>query len=103
MCENMEEEGDSYTRVDTHTQEIQNNRHADREEGQTYEQGHAYNKSTVPKICIGFAGQEEREQKGCYEYKTKYKLRSARNIGRKTGKEEIRARGDKAQRAETAA
>ena len=36
---------------------IQNNKDGDREggqtdRGQTYEQGHAYNKNTVPKICI---------------------------------------------------
>jgi len=45
-------------------------------------------KSTVPKTCIKFAGTEEREQNGWYEYKTKHKPRSARNSTRKTGREE---------------
>ena len=39
-------------------------------------------------ICIKFAGKEEREQKGGYEYKTKHKPRRARNTIRKTGREE---------------
>ena len=65
-----------------------NDKHADRKGGQTYEQGHAYNKSTVSNLCIEFAGKEEREQKGGYAYKTKHKPRSARNTGRKTGREE---------------
>ena len=47
-----------------HKRRIQNNKHADREGGQPYEQGHACNKSTVPNICIEFAGKEAREQRG---------------------------------------
>jgi len=43
----------------------------------------------VPKICIELAGKEERKQKGGCEYKTKHKPRSARNTGRKTGKEDF--------------
>jgi len=43
----------------------------------------------MPKICIEFAGKEEREQEGGHVYKTKHKRRSARNTGRKTGREEI--------------
>ena len=87
MCTNMEEEGSAYAFLDTHTQEFKE-KHADRKGGQTYEQGHVYNKSAVPKICIEFAGKEEREQKGGYEYKTKHKSRSARNTTRETGREE---------------
>ena len=64
-----------------------NDKHADRKGGQTYEQGHAYNKSTVPKICIEFEGKAEGEKKGGYEYKTKQKSCSARNTTRKTGTE----------------
>ena len=41
----------------------------------------------MPKICIEFAGKEEREQKDSYEYNTKHKPHSARNTGKKTGKE----------------
>ena len=37
---------------------------------------------------MGFAENEEREQKGGYGYKTKHKPRSARNTGTKTGREE---------------
>ena len=67
----------------------QNNNHVDRKAGETYEQGHTHNKNTVPKICIELAGKEERKQKGGCEYKTKHKPRSARNTGRKTGKEDF--------------
>jgi len=56
--------------------------------GQTYQQGHSYNKSTVPKTCIEQSGKEEREQKGSYEYKTKHKPRTVHNTTRKTGREE---------------
>jgi len=52
-----------------HTCRMQNNKHADRKGGQTYEQGHAYNKSTVPKICIEFEGNEEREKGFFFGYK----------------------------------
>jgi len=83
----MEGEGNSYTRLDTHTQEL-NNKHADRKGGKTYVQGYAYNKITVPDICIEFAGKEEREKKRSYEYKTKHKPRSALNTIKKTGREE---------------
>jgi len=64
------------------------NKHADRKRGQAYEQGHAYNKSTVPKICIEFAGKEQRDQKCGYQYKTKHTPRCARHTTRKTGREE---------------
>jgi len=47
-----------------------------------------YSKSTVPKICIEFVGEEKRGKKGGYEYKTKHKPRSARNTTRKTDREE---------------
>jgi len=51
---------------------------------QTWEQGCAYIKSTMTKV----EEKEDRKQKGGYEYKTKHKPRSARNTGRKTGREE---------------
>jgi len=42
----------------------------------------------VLNLCIEFAEKEKREQKGNYEYKTRHKPRSARNTGKKTGREE---------------
>ena len=68
--------------VQLHIRMNQNNKHADRKEGQTYEQGYACNKSTVPKICIESAGNEEREKKGGYENKTPHTTRSTRNTSR---------------------
>jgi len=43
------------------------------------------------KLCIEFAGKEEREHKGGYEYKSKHKPRSARcvNTCNSTGRETI--------------
>jgi len=37
---------------------------------------------------LDFVEKQERKQKGGYEYRTEHKTRSARNTGRKTGKEE---------------
>jgi len=59
-CIRIWKEREMRIHVDIHIRRIQNNKHADREGGQTYEQDHAYNKRTVPKICIAFAGNEER-------------------------------------------
>ena len=87
-CVRIWKRGEMRIRVSIHTRRMQSDKRADRKGGQTYEQGHAYNKSTVPKIFIEFAGKEEREQKRGYEYKTKHKPRRARNTGRKTGREE---------------
>jgi len=42
----------------------------------------------VTKVSIKFVEKEERKQKGGYEYRTEHKARSARNRGRKTGREE---------------
>ena len=40
-------------------------------------------------MSIKFVRNEERKQKGGYEYRTEHKTRSARNTGRSTGREEI--------------
>jgi len=42
----------------------------------------------VTEVSIKFLEQEERRQKGGKEYRTEHKTRSARNTGRKTGREE---------------
>jgi len=42
----------------------------------------------VTKVSIEFAEKEDRKQKCGCEYKPEHKTRSARNTGRKTGKEE---------------
>ena len=84
----MEEEGNAYVCLDTHTQELEL-KSCRYERRTTYEQGQAYNKSTVLNLCIEFAQKEEREQKGSYEYKIRHNPRSVRNTGRKTGREEI--------------
>jgi len=42
---------------------IWDNKHGDREGGQTKEQGHAYNKSTVAKICIELEGGKKKNKK----------------------------------------
>ena len=62
------EHGDKYVQVwkrremrlhvQIHIRRNQNNKHAGRQGGQTYEQGHAYNKNTVPQICIEFRKKE---------------------------------------------
>jgi len=83
----MEEEGNAYVCLDTHTQELEL-KSCRYERRTTYEQGQAYTKSTMLNLCIEFAQKEGREQKGSYEYKTRHKPRSARNTGRKTGREE---------------
>ena len=75
----------------------------DRKGGQIHEQGDAYMKSTVTKVSIEFSEKEDRKQQGGYGYKTEHKPRNARNTGIKTGREENRARGGEAQRAEAAA
>jgi len=43
---------------------------------------------TVTQVSIKFVEKEERKQQGSHEYKTERKTRSARNAGRKTGREE---------------
>jgi len=43
---------------------------------------------TMTKVPIKFVEKEERKQKGGYKYKTAHTTRIARNIGRKTGREE---------------
>ena len=48
--------------VQIHIRRNQNNKHTDTKGGQTYEQGHAYDKSTVLKICIEFEGKEEQNK-----------------------------------------
>jgi len=58
-----EEEGIAYTCLHTHTQDANLINMQTEEEDRHMTQGHAYNKSTVPKICIEFAGTDEREQK----------------------------------------
>ena len=58
MCTNMEEEGNAHT-CQIHIRRNQNNKQVDRKGGQTYEQGHAYTKSTMPKICVDFAGKKK--------------------------------------------
>jgi len=47
-----------------------------------------YIKSTVTMVSIEFAEKEERKQRCGYDYETEHKPRSARNTGRKTGREE---------------
>jgi hypothetical protein len=71
-----------------HIRRNQNNKHGGRKGGQTYAQGYAYNKITVPEIRIEFVEKEERKQRGGYEYKIEHKQRSARNTGTKTGRDE---------------
>jgi len=39
-------------------------------------------------VSIEFVEKEEKKQKGGYEYRTDYKTRSARNVDRKTSREE---------------
>jgi len=43
---------------------------------------------TVTEVSIKLSGKEERKQKGGWEYRTKHKTCSARNTGKKTGREE---------------
>jgi len=49
----MEEDGNAYVCLDTHTQELEwKKKHIDKKGGQTYEQGQAYNKSTVIRYVL---------------------------------------------------
>jgi len=42
----------------------------------------------VTTVSIEFAEKEERKQKGGHDYETEHKPHSARNTGRRTGREE---------------
>ena len=73
--------------VQIHIRSNKNNNHADRKGRQTQEQGFVYIKSTVTTVSIESAEKEQRKQKGGHDYETEHKPHSARNTGRKTGKE----------------
>ena len=68
--------------VYTHIRRNSNNKHTNRKGGQTYEQGHAHNKITVPKKMYWIRRKRRKRTKGGYEYRSKHKPRSVCNTGR---------------------